>query len=164
MKKLVFIALISALSGFAMKAEKVVLKGDTQSALGKYVIEKTDDFVELDGQALPTYIIRFENSDQAIKVAVDKDKKSKTKNFIVLGDYLNVQYKCEKTYFGVTRLSKRYVKAGINSNIDKLNKEAYYHQKVLTRTNPSDGDCLGLIACYYPVLINDYKAVFGCEE
>jgi len=161
MKKLLFVALISVISGFAMKAEKLVLKGDTHNALGKYVIEKTDDFVELNGKALPTYIIRFENSDQTLKVAVDKDKKSKTKNFIVLGDNLNMQYTCEEAYFGVTKLDKKYTKAGIKSNSDKLNRTEYFHQKVITKTNPVDRDCLGLIACYYPMLVVDYEKEFS---
>jgi len=161
MKKLVFIALISVMSGFAMKAERVVLKGETQTSLGKYVIEKTGDFVELGDRALPTYIIKFENSDQTIRVAVDKEKKGNTKNFIVLGDNLNIQYKCQDAYFGVTLLDKKYVKAGISSEHEKLNRSEYYHQKVLTRSNPTDRNCLGLIACYYPVLVNDYAAEFG---
>ena len=162
MKKLVFIALISVMSGFAMKAEKVVAKGNTNNALGKYVIEKTDDLVELDGQALPTYIIRYENTDQTIKVAVDKDRKGTSKKFIVLSDNLNMQYNCEDTYFGVAHLERKYVKAGVKSDSKNLNREEFYHQKVLTRSNPSDRNCLGLIASYYPVLVNDYEKEFGC--
>jgi len=163
MKKLVLIALISVMSGFAMNAEKVILKGETNNALGKYVIVKTDDFVELNDRALPTYLIRFENSDQLIKVAVDKDKKGNKKNFIVLGDGLNIQYTCEGAFFGVSSLNKKYVKAGLSSGFEKLNRSEYFHQKVITRSNTSDRNCLGLIACYYPVLINDYTAEFGVK-
>jgi len=129
MKKLLFVALISVISGFAMKAEKVVLKGDTHNALGKYVIEKTDDFVEL----------------------------------IVLGDNLNMQYTCEESYFGVAKLDKKYTKAGIKSNSDKLNRTEYFHQKVITQSNPLDRDCLGLIACYYPMLVDNYEKEFSLK-
>jgi hypothetical protein len=162
MKKLFFIALISAMSGFAMRAEKIVLKGDTQSALGKYVIEKTDDLVEIEGKALPTYVIRFENSDQTVTVAVDKDEKRKIKNYIVLGDNLNIEYKCKEAYFGVSLLEEKYLKSGLKSETEKLNRGAYYHQKVLTRNNPSQRNCLGLIACYYPILVADYENEFAC--
>ena len=162
MKKLIFIALISAMSGFAMQAEKIVLKGDTHNALGKYVVTKTDDFVEIGGQALPTYIIRFENSEQTVKVAIDKDKKGKTKKYIVLGENLNIEYKCELDYFGVSLLEKEYLKAGLSFNTEKLNRLEYYHQKVLTRTRPAERNCLGLIACYYPMLIADYENAFAC--
>lgn len=163
MKKLVFIALISVMSGFAVKAEKVVLKGDSHNALGKYVIEKTDDLVELNGKNLPAYIIRFENTDQVITVAVDKDKRSNVKNFIVLGDNLNMQYKCKESYFGVSNMDKKYLKAGIKSDQKNLDRAAYYHQKILTRSNPSDRNCLGLIASYYPLLVSDYQKAFAVK-
>ena len=162
MKKLIFIALISAMSGFAMQAEKIVLKGDTHSALGKYVVEKTYDLVEIEGQVLPSYIIRFENSEQTIKVAIDKDKKGKTKKYIVLGENLNIEYKCEPAYFGVSYLEKEYIKSGLSTDTEKLNRSEYYHQKVLTRNSPAERNCLGLIACYYPLLVNDYENAFAC--
>jgi hypothetical protein len=163
MKKLFIITLISVLSSFTMMAEKVVRQGDTESALGKYVVEKTADFVEIDGVALPTYTITYQNSDQVIRVAVDIDKNKKVKNFIVLGDNLNLQYRCEASYFGVKKLEKKYVKAGITNSSEQLNNSEYYHQKVLTRSNPSDRDCLGLIACYYPKLVVDFENAFACK-
>ena len=161
MKKLLFITLISAITSFAMMAENVVRKGDTQSALGKYVVEKTADFVVINDVAMPTYLISYQNSDQVIRVAVDTDKEGK--NFIVLGDNLNLQYRCEATHFGVEKLGKKYVKAGIANSSEELNSGEYYHQKVLTRSNPSNRDCLGLIACYYPKLVVDFEEAFACK-
>lgn len=163
MKKMIFITLLSVVFSFAMKAENFSKKGETESALGSYTIEKTDDFVEVDGVSLPTYIIRYENSDQEIRVAVDKDKKNNMKNFIVLGDDLNLEYHCENAYFGVKKLEKKYVKAGLTTSTKSLNHAEYYNQKVLTRSNPMDRDCLGLIACYYPKLVVDYETAFAVK-
>jgi len=56
------------------------------------------------------------------------------------------------------------VKAGIVHSNEKLNNSEYYHQKVLTRSDPSNRDCLGLIACYYPKLIVDYENAFACNK
>ncbi len=161
MKKLIFITLFSVVASFALKAEKVIRTGDTQSALGKYVIEKTADFVVINEVAMPTYIISYQNSDQVIRVAVDTDKNGK--NFIVLGENLNLQYRCETTHFGVKKLEKKYVKAGITNSSEQLNNGEYYHQKVLTRSNLSNRDCLGLIACYYPKLVVDFEEAFACK-
>ena len=166
MKKMIFITLLSVVFSLAMTAEKVYKKGETQSALGSYVIEKTDEFVEVDGVALPTYIIRYENSDQVIRVVVDKDKKNNMKNFIVLGENLNLEYHCENAYFGVKKLEKKYVKAGLSTSSTSstnLNHAEYYNQKILTRTNPMDRDCLGLIACYYPKLVVDFETAFAVK-
>ncbi len=165
MKKLLLLALLSVFTGFTMLAEKnVVSKGDTQGPLGKFVIEKTSDFVEINGVALPTYIITYQNSDKVIRVAVDINKKSKTKNYIVLGDDLNLQYTCQLYHFGAKKLDKEYVKAGITNSIDNLNNGEYFHQKILTCSDPDKRDCLGLIACYYPLLIKDYENAFACKR
>ncbi len=163
MKKSFVIMLISVISSVAMMAENVVRQGNTESALGKYVVEKTAVLVEIDGVALPTYTITYQNSDQVIRVAVDIDKKNNMKNFIVLGDNLNLQYRCEASCFGVKRLEKKYVEAGITNESELLNNGEYYHQKVLTRSNPSNRDCLGLIACYYPKLVVDFENTFACK-
>ena len=164
MKKLFFLTLFSVVISFSLSAQKLVKKGNTQSALGTYVIEKTNDFVEIDGKALPTYVITYQNSKQKIRVAVDRCKKGKIKNYIVLGDNLNLQYVCDIMHFGVKQLDSKYIKAGIKSINDKLDVSAYYHQKVLTRAHPVDRDCLGLIACYYPMLITDYETAFACKK
>jgi hypothetical protein len=163
MKKLVFLTMMIFAAGTVIMAGNVVKKGNTQTELGKYTISKTADFVEVDGKALPTYVISYENSDIQVKVAVDKDSKGKFKNFVVLGDDLNVMYHCENIYFGAKKLDKKYVNSGIEGTSSSLNVTEYYNQKVITRSNPTDRDCLGLIACYYPKLVNDYKTAFALK-
>ena len=162
MKKLILLTLFSVVVSFALNAEKLVKKGETQSALGSYVIEKTDDVVVINEIALPTYLISYQNSDQVVRVAVDKDKTGK--NFIVLGDNLNLQYRCQSSHFGVQKLDKKYAESGISNTSENLNSGEYYHQKILTQSDPSNRDCLGLIACYYPKLVADYEIAFACVK
>lgn len=161
MKKLLFVTLISVVTSFAMMAENVVREGDTQSALGKYSVVKAADVVVINDVAMPTYLISYQNSDQVIKVVVDTDKEGR--NFIVLGDNLNLQYRCQLSHFGVEKLDKKYAKSGIANSSENLNRGEYYHQKVLTSSNPSNRDCLGLIACYYPKLVKDFETAFACK-
>ncbi len=161
MKKLLFVTLISVVTSFAMMAENVVREGDTHSALGKYSVVKTAEVVVINEVAIPTFLISYQNSNQIIRVAVDTDKDGK--NFIVLGDNLNLQYRCQSSHFGVEKLDKKYVKHGISNSSENLNSGEYYHQKILTKSEPSNRDCLGLIACYYPKLVADYEIAFTCK-
>lgn len=163
MKKMISLILLTVVFSYAAMAENVIRKGETHSALGKYTIEKSDDFVVVNGMELPTYIISYENSEKSIRVAVDKDKKGKVKNFLVIGDDLSLQYKCQASSFGVSQLDEKYETAGIDSSTKELNLVEYYHQKVLTRANPTDRDCLGLIACYYPKLVTNYEMAFAAK-
>ncbi len=148
---------------FAAIAENVIREGETHSALGKYTIEKSNDFVVVNGEELETFICSYENSTKSIKVAVDKDKNGKMRNYVVIGDDLSLQYTCEPSHFGVSQLDKKYQEAGVEASNEELNLNAYYHQKVLTRSNPTDRDCLGLIACFYPKLVTNYEDAFACK-
>jgi len=163
MKKMISLTLLVIVFSFAAIAENVIRKGETHSALGKYAIEKSNDFVVVNGVELETFIISYENSDKSIKVAIDMDKKGKSRNYIVIGDDLSLQYTCEPSHFGVSQLDKKYQEAGVTASNEELNLNAYYHQKVLTRSNPTDRDCLGLIACFYPKLVINYEDAFACK-
>lgn len=173
MKKLVFIALLSAFASFATlaetlekKGEEVERTGETGTSLGSYVVSKTDNFVEVDGEALPTYVISFQNSDQVIRVAIDEDKNVgyKEKRYVVLSDNINVQYVCKKSHFGIEKLDKKFIKAGLATAYENIDMGAYFHQKVLTTSDPSHRDCIGLIACYYPLLIKDIESALTVNK
>ena len=163
MKKMISLTMLVIVFSFAAIAENVIREGETHSALGKYTIEKSNDFVVVNGEELETFIISYENSTKSIKVAVDKDKNGKMRNYVVIGDDLSLQYTCEPSHFGVSQLDKKYQEAGVEVSNEELNLNAYYHQKVLTRSNPTDRDCLGLIACFYPKLVTNYEDAFACK-
>ena len=40
----------------------------------------------------------------------------------------------------------------------------HHHQKVITRSDPTHRDCLGLIACYYPQLIKDLETALAINK
>ncbi len=163
MKKMISLTMLIIAISFAAVAENVIRKGETHSSLGKYTIEKSDELVMVNGEELETFTITFENSIKTITVAIDKNKKGKSRNYVVMGDDLSLQYTCESSYFGVAQLDDKYQEAGISDSNEELNLREYYHQKVLTRSNPTDRDCLGLIACFYPKLVVNYEDAFASK-
>jgi len=139
-------------------AGQVVIKGKTNSPLGVFTVEKSDELISIDGQDLETFIIYYENSDKQLKVAIDKDKKCK--KYLVCCEDMSIQYVCREDYFGIEKLDNRYLKEGYKTNAHKINQGAFYHQRIITREDKTDRNCLGLIAVYYPQLIRNYEQVF----
>jgi hypothetical protein len=133
-------------SMFAM-GNKIVAKGSSNSAFGNYKIEQLEDHMMLQGKELDKYLITYEKSDMKVVVVLDKQKKCK--KYYVLNEEAPVQYECNGVYFGIKKLDDQLLFTGFVTSMEKLNKQVYFHQKVLAGGTDTI-DHLGLIASYYP--------------
>lgn len=157
MKKIILTAhLILMVSIFTM-AGNIVANGPSNSALGNYKIEQLDDHMIIKGKELNKYLITYDKSD--MKVMVVLDKQQKCRKYYVLTDKVSVQYECNGDYFGIKKLDKDLMASGFATCLENLNKEGFYHQKVIasgdmiTSGITATFDQLELIACYYPELV-----------
>jgi hypothetical protein len=146
------IAMILLVSMFAM-GNKLVAKGSSNSAFGDYKIEQLEDHMMLNGKELDKYMITYEKTD--LKVVVVLDKQKSCKKYYVLTDKAPVQYECNGIYFGIKKLDNDLMASGFATCLDNLNKEGYYHQKVIENGTTTTLDHLELIACYYPELLKE---------
>jgi hypothetical protein len=151
MKKMLFLALLTVAFGSATIARELVAEGKTCTALGDYKIEKADNPVIINGEALKAFIISYQNSPMEVTVVIRNDKKCK--NFIVLSDKLSVQYVCNENYFGVERLDNSLVVEGFNTTDAALNRSEYFHQKKLAHGERGEVENAELIAAFFPRLI-----------
>lgn len=133
--------------------KELVAEGRSFSAMGDYKIEIADDPVIINGKEFKAFVISYQNTPLEVKVAVVKD--SKGKKYIVLSDKLSVQYVCNSNYFGVERLDKSFAKDGYVTTDVSLNRDEYFHQKVLTSGQGCELDNTRLIAAYFPKLIKN---------
>jgi hypothetical protein len=152
MKRMFFAALLLVAFSNASFTKELVAEGRTFSALGDYKIEVADDPVTINGKEFKAFVISYQNTPLEVKVAVRNDQKGK--KYIVLSDKLCVQYVCNETYFGVERLDKSFAKDGYTTSDAALNRNEYFHQKVLTSGQGCELDNTRLIAAYFPKLIN----------
>jgi hypothetical protein len=152
MKRIVVAAVLVIAFSTASFSRKPVAKGETYTTLGKYKIELADNQVPLKGEDCKTYVVSYENSPMEATIAVCKDKNCRT--YVVLSDKLSVQYVCTDMYFGVQKLDKAFEKGDRKSNNSALNREEFFHQKILTPGNRSELEATQLIAAYFPRLIN----------
>ena len=149
--KRIYLALLLFACLAAVSYGKVIVKGESNTSFGGYTIEICDQPMMLGGEQLKCYLISYDRSPLTLKVFVDKDKRCK--NYVVVSDDLSVMYSCNEKYFGVNKVDKKYVDAGISTNDARLDRVDYFHQKVLTQGKTDDFDATTLIASYFPELI-----------
>lgn len=139
--------------------EPKILAGQSQTNFGKYEIRPSEDPMVINGQELETYELSYENASKPIQVGFLKTKKCKT--FILRNEHFEIEYACEKGVFGVKKISKDYQLIPTTRNEAVLNLSQYYNQRVICQNPTSKEEILGLIACFYPMLIKEeYLASF----
>ena len=143
-------ALLILMISSASFARKVA-EGKTFTSFGNYRVETAEKPLVVNGAALDTYVVTYDNSDTKITIGIEKDKKCR--RFITISGELSVQYVCNDIYFGVEKLDKEYAKFGMKTDDSAMNRSAYFHQKVLTRGHTDPVTCMKLISAYFPDLI-----------
>lgn len=162
MKRILSLFIVATLLGTAGFAMDPVAKGKTNSCLGNYVIEKASDPVMVNGNALETFVVSYENSDITLTVAVDESDKKCT-SYLVQSDQLTMQYDCNGKYFGVKAVDRKYKTDGLATDKEHLNRQQYFHQKVITQLEKSKIDHVKLISVYFPQLVTNYEEVFAVK-
>lgn len=150
MKKILLSTVLILSVCLASVGQNIVAKGESNSAFGNFKIVKLGDQMIFNNKELDKYMITYDNSDMKVLVAIDKQKKCK--KYYVLSDKIPVQYECNGTYFGIKKLDKALLAEGFVTSLNQLNREEFYHQKVLTGETTNTIDHLSLIASYYPGL------------
>jgi len=156
MKRITLIALLLITVSMVSMGNNIVAKGQSNTTFGDYKIEQLDDHMVLNGKELDQYLISYEKSNIKVMVVIDKQKKCK--KYYVLSDKLPVQYECNGTYFGIKKLDKELSVKGFATSLEELNREEFYHQRVLTSETTATLDHLHLIASYYPGLFKEKLA------
>ena len=151
MKKLLCAVVLLTVISAGSFSRELVATGKTHSSLGDYKIELADNTVSINGEELKAYIISYQNSPLEVKVVIRKDKKCR--NYFVLSDKLSVEYVCNGAFFGVQKLDKSLAKDGYSTSDAALNKNEYFHQKLIVAGQTDEIANTQLIAAYFPMLI-----------
>lgn len=154
---MILMTMLVALISTVTFGKKVVAKGQTFSPLGNYKIETVDNPVAMKGNDCEAYKISYENTPMEVTLIVCKEQKCK--RYVVLSDKLSVQYVCNPVYFGVERLDKSFEKEGYKTVDEFLNREEYFHQKVLGPGQQLEIDAAKLIAAYFPFLLKTNSSI-----
>jgi len=160
---LTVLALITSSFAFAGDLKLPVAQGNTNSELGIYTIEKAAQFEMIKGEPLRAYWIWYENSPDSLIVAVDNSRKGITR-FLVISDDLVIEYICNNNFFGVRLIDERFAEEGFSTSEQNLDRQQYYHQKVITQKPTTETEYLCLISVYFPKLIKDYSKIYAKKD
>lgn len=152
MKRIILAVVLVVAFCTASFSGKPVAKGETYTSLGKYKITMADNQVPLKGVDCKAYVVTYENSPMEVTIAICKE--SECRKYVVLSDKLSVQYICTGDYFGVEKLDKEFEQEGYKTSNSVLNRNEYFHQKVLTPGQRGELEATKLIAAYFPRLMN----------
>lgn len=152
--------LLALVMGVSAKVkEGQAITGNSLTNFGKYSIVKSETPMVLNNVAIRTYDLMYENTANPVRIGVIKEKKCTT--FVVRSDQFEVQYSCNKGVFGVKKMDKEYRSLPEATCDSKFNKVNFYAQRVICQNPKSEEDLLGLIACYFPNLVDEqYHAQF----
>jgi hypothetical protein len=150
MKRIFFVMLLFA-AVTALSFGKVVVRGNSNTSFGMYTIELCDQQQTFAGEEMNCYLISYSNSPLQVKVFVDNTWNCK--NYVVVSDELSVMYTCNGKYFGVNKVGKKYRDEGVSTDNSKLDRQDYFHQKVIKQGDTEEYDATMLIASYFPELI-----------
>jgi hypothetical protein len=150
MKKLILSTLLILAICFSSYARKVVAEGNSPK-MGNFTIEVAESPMVLDGVTLDTYLIRYTECGTVVKVAIKQEKKCNT--YITMSDKLSVQYVCNGKYFGVEKLAKKYAEEGLKTDDASMDRDSYFHQRLLSPGKNDKIFCMQLIGAYFPELM-----------
>ncbi|MBW6536822.1 MAG: hypothetical protein K0B11_17575 [Mariniphaga sp.] len=154
------IFLLTLVMGVSAKVkEGQAITGNSMTNFGKYTIVMSESPMVINNQTVTTYELMYENTANPVRIGVVKEKKCTT--FVVRSDQFEVQYACDKGIFGVQKMDKKYRQLPEATCDSKFNKVSFYAQRVITQKPKSEDELLGLIACYFPNLVDEqYHAQF----
>ena len=153
MKK-IFISAVITLTVFMVSDwNPLVSKGQSNSASGDYQITKITDHLVLNGRELDQYLISYKKPEMKLIIGVDKQKKCG--KYYVLSGLFPVEYDCSDSLFGIKKLEQELVDKGFVTDLNSLDKQEFYRQRILTEEHLGTVDQLNLIASYYPGLLNE---------
>ncbi len=150
MKKILLASALLLIACITTMGSTIVAQGQTNTKFGDYSIVALDDHLVVDGKELDKYLISYERPD--LKVIVAVDKQANCKKYYVLGSEFAVQYECNGTYFGIKKLDNKSLAKSFATSLENLDREEFYHQRILTTETRKTMDHLNLIAAYFPEL------------
>jgi hypothetical protein len=135
------------------------LSGTSLTDFGKYTIVNSDAPMVVNNEVIKTYDLMYENTNNSVRIGLVKEKNCTT--FLVRSDEFEIEYTCINGVFGVKKIEDKYRELPQEEMRAKLDKVAYYSQRVICQNKKTNDELLGLIACYFPNLVNEeYQANF----
>lgn len=147
MKTLLIItaALFIATFSFAGRA----ISGNTNTYLDGYKVSQLDE---------NKYLLTYENSSETFTIEVcPKDKEC---CYLVRGNKIEVMYLCNQNGLGLRKMPLADRQISTDEYCKYLNCKSFKYQSLLTPNKKRTKEALGIIACFFPEVINKDSRTF----
>ncbi len=152
------LGLVSLGTSAKIKDSKV-LTGKSLTEFGQYSITVSNAPMVVNNEVVKTFDLTYENIKNPVHIGVVRDKNKVT--YIVRSNEFEVLYSCKKGVFGVKSMENKFRTLPKDEMAKKLDEVSFYSQRVICTNEKSEDELLGLIACYFPALVNEkYQASF----
>lgn len=150
MKATMLTAVILVFAVFTSNARtKTVEKSTTE--FGTYEMSSTQEAPLVIKKSKGEYVIHYSDMEAPVYVSVVKEKNCKL--YLVRTWGYELQYICNQKEFGVQLMDKKYAKIDYAEMLEKINKDAFRYQRVITTKSHSDTERVELIACFLPEVL-----------
>lgn len=157
---IILLSVFALLISSATFARPPLVHGKTYSDLGMYIISESSGLEMINGKALKSYEISYENSPITITVAIDNSDPHRI-NYLVISEGLVIQYISTSRGFGVSIIDKKFNEEGFSTSSEQLNKLEYFRQKRITQLLQSEIEYVKLISVFYPRLIENFRTALA---
>lgn len=143
MKQIIFILVILMISASGALS-KTVLSGNSNTFLKEYQITQTADNL---------YELTYANSHERISIEVCPAESECC--YLVRSNKVEVMYLCNENGFGLRKMPLENRHMSTTEYCDLLNCKAFMYQSLMTQKQKNKKGALGLIACFFPEVVNE---------
>ena len=158
MKKLsIFIFVLIAVFGAVkvnasdLAVNSINLKGNSNTNLGNFEIKELPLAI-VNGESMRTFELTYEKAQKTVLIYLNE--RANCKDYLVRSKNLEVAYRCKKEAFGVQLIPLKHAKYKPEINALFLSQNEFEKQRLISEGGQSIEVSLGIIASYYPNLLN----------
>jgi hypothetical protein len=155
MKNIILVIAIFVFSLVAgvLKANPVTHTGDSQTRFGTYQLTPNSSVVVIDDVAYKTWELTYSGTQEKFQLFLVPGPLGDC-CYNILGKGFEVRYSIESGVFGAKPVDPNFKTISRKELMKKINQDNLQTQEVISTSQKSEGEYLGLIACFMPLLMN----------
>ena len=138
--EILVVVILIAMGSYAHKT----ISGNSNSFLNEYQVSQIDKNL---------YELNYANSTEKFTIEVCPEDSRCC--YLVRGESLEVMYLCNDLGFGLRKMPDDLQKLSTSKYGKYLDNEAFKMQSLLSPKHKSTNAALGMIACFFPFVVND---------
>ena len=138
------LSLIILMAAITSASSKTLISGESNTFLQEYKVIQINN---------NNYELTYSNSPEKFIIEVCPDENKCC--YLVRNPKIEVMYLCNENGFGLRKMPLEQRKLATSDYCDLINCKTFMYQSLMTPNKKDTKDALGLIACFFPEVINE---------